>query len=228
MISNAMAENRIGKFTIPASDVLTRPNVVQRLLGQCLITRAEYQFITNSFHYDAYSDLFDQVPCHEIPAEYTIYRTISNGQERMYFWPYEDCPSGRIDATEKEESQEGERRPYTIGEVFSPEELKESQEKGAGETEGEKEKEPLSVKDFYEKYEKPHREKDGCLKNYKEEIQESRIHQEDEKGTISLEKEGQEEPLCICPRFCPRHQKESAGETENKKENRPAAGGTPP
>jgi hypothetical protein len=77
-MTNIVKENRIGKFLISSDIITNRPDVVQGVLGRCIVVRAEQLFYSGDVEYFAYSELFrpiergDVVPRYKFELESTM------------------------------------------------------------------------------------------------------------------------------------------------------------
>ncbi len=54
--------NRRGTFSISMPVISTYPEVVMKIMSNCIIVRAEYLFMRECIMYEAYSLLFREVP----------------------------------------------------------------------------------------------------------------------------------------------------------------------
>lgn len=61
-----------GKFSVSMEIIRENPDFVMKLMGMCVIVRAERMFVNDSIEYIALSELFDEVEeGHQIP-EYNM------------------------------------------------------------------------------------------------------------------------------------------------------------
>ena len=67
-----MVNRRLGTFKIDIRIIDTQPKVVKQIMGECIIVRAEMRYETNSIHYTAISDWFDEIPEGSMPMNYVI------------------------------------------------------------------------------------------------------------------------------------------------------------
>jgi hypothetical protein len=67
-----MKNRRFGTFTISRKMIETHPEIVKRIMGECIIVRAEMSYVRDAFEYTAISDWFDEVSEAAIPMEYGI------------------------------------------------------------------------------------------------------------------------------------------------------------
>ena len=63
---------RCGKFFIGAHMIRKYPDLVKKIMGECIIVKAEMSYIRHGIEYEAISDWFDFVPQGEYAPEYTI------------------------------------------------------------------------------------------------------------------------------------------------------------
>lgn len=67
---NKTTSQRWGKFKVPATLVTKFDTSLKRIMGQCIIVRAEHMFINNIIEYSAISEHFRDLPEGEITPEY--------------------------------------------------------------------------------------------------------------------------------------------------------------
>lgn len=63
---------KIGKFSISDELVKQNPEAVKKVMGQCVILRAEFIYSSRVFEYEAISDLFEEVDEGCISPEYLM------------------------------------------------------------------------------------------------------------------------------------------------------------
>ena len=61
---------RYGMFKIPNYMIDNYPDLVKRIMGECIIVRAESLYVSNVIEYYAISDWFDEVPEGYLANEY--------------------------------------------------------------------------------------------------------------------------------------------------------------
>jgi len=61
-----------GKFSISMETIREDPDFVMRLMGMCVIVRAERMFVNDSMEYIALSELFDEVEEEYQTPEYNM------------------------------------------------------------------------------------------------------------------------------------------------------------
>lgn len=54
-------KNRKGKFAVSLDFVTTRPDLVQKILGRCIVFKSEYLLMYDVIEYFAISELFDEI-----------------------------------------------------------------------------------------------------------------------------------------------------------------------
>lgn len=65
-------KSKIGKFSISHELVHFSPEEIKKVMGECVILRAEFMYASGHFEYVAISDLFEEVPEGCMPPEYLI------------------------------------------------------------------------------------------------------------------------------------------------------------
>lgn len=71
-----MMDRRIGLFDIPTETIHHQPEFVKRIMGECIITRAECMFDRDAIFYIAISDHFRKIPIGEKAPKYRIIATM--------------------------------------------------------------------------------------------------------------------------------------------------------
>ena len=56
-----MTVKRYGNFKISMTLIESHPDVVRKVMGKCIITRAEFVWASNCIEYTAISDLFEPI-----------------------------------------------------------------------------------------------------------------------------------------------------------------------
>jgi len=69
---NIDMKRKIGRFSISDELVKQNPEAVKKVMGQCVIIKAEYIDHLRIYRYEAISDLFEEVPEGCMPPEYLI------------------------------------------------------------------------------------------------------------------------------------------------------------
>ena len=67
-----MKSRHIGYFNISVDLIETNPTLVKRIMGECIIVKAEFYYISDQIHYTAISNWFDELPLGHQPLEYAI------------------------------------------------------------------------------------------------------------------------------------------------------------
>ena len=82
---NITREHRYGRFVISRHFIEDNPELVKRIMGDCIIVRAECNFATDYIEYVALSHWFDPVESGTIPPEYQITRVKQDKQIKWMF-----------------------------------------------------------------------------------------------------------------------------------------------
>ena len=77
--------NRPGKFSISQEALTDAPEVVQAVMGECIITRCEHRFQNGTFEYEAYSNHFDVVAEGEVAPTYDIQASTDGSDTALAF-----------------------------------------------------------------------------------------------------------------------------------------------
>ncbi len=80
-------QRRLGVFRITDEIIRQHPRIVRRIMGECIIVRAEYVYYDNAIHYVAISEWFDFVPSGWRPMEYDICFT-RDRKEQISGWMF--------------------------------------------------------------------------------------------------------------------------------------------
>ncbi|MCO5157903.1 MAG: hypothetical protein M9945_14335 [Aquamicrobium sp.] len=67
-----LPERRYGKFSIEQDVLIQAPDIVRKVMGECVILRAEFRFQMNQTDYEAWSPGFDPVPDGQEPPSYDV------------------------------------------------------------------------------------------------------------------------------------------------------------
>lgn len=67
-----LPERRYGKFTIDAETLTAAPDVVRKVMGECIILRAEFRFTHNDIEYEAWCPAFEPSPLGAVPPIYDV------------------------------------------------------------------------------------------------------------------------------------------------------------
>lgn len=67
-----MKDRRIGKFRISINMIETNPELVKRIMGECIILEAEMKYIDESIHYTAISKWFNRTLLGEEAMTYSF------------------------------------------------------------------------------------------------------------------------------------------------------------
>lgn len=73
-------EARYGIFTIDHTVMVAHPEVVQAIMGDVIVLRAEFMFMPDHIEYHAYSPRFDIVPSGTEPPDYDVIYDMETGQ----------------------------------------------------------------------------------------------------------------------------------------------------
>jgi len=79
-----MKNRRLGKFRISIKFIDDYPNTVKDIMGHCIIVSAEMRWESDSIHYTAISDWFDEVDNGCMPYEYRIVTTKNKPIQWMF------------------------------------------------------------------------------------------------------------------------------------------------
>lgn len=52
---------RLGVFRVPYEIIKEEPEFVRKVMGECIIVRAEYMYVYKAIEYQAISDRFDEI-----------------------------------------------------------------------------------------------------------------------------------------------------------------------
>jgi len=66
---------RFGKFEIDRFFIMEHPSIIKRIMGECVILKADWLPHKDAIEYTAISDWFDEVPLGNEPAYYSIILT---------------------------------------------------------------------------------------------------------------------------------------------------------
>ena len=72
-MSNIVTSRRLGSFEITRDLIETGDTTVMRVMGKCIVVRAEYMFHTNSIEYIAYSEWFRSLSEGEVVPKYEVF-----------------------------------------------------------------------------------------------------------------------------------------------------------
>ena len=72
---------RLGRFLIPMKLINDRPEAVKRLMGRCIVLKADYNWAQNAIEYIALCEVFREVPEGLIELSYRVFED-TNG---VYF-----------------------------------------------------------------------------------------------------------------------------------------------
>ncbi len=64
--------HHVGRFKISRSLFETEPYLIMSLMGEMIITRAEFNFASNSFEYEAICPQFRHIPDSQVIPLYTV------------------------------------------------------------------------------------------------------------------------------------------------------------
>lgn len=77
--------NHRGKFSIEAPLITEATEIIQAVMGQCIIVRCEHNLMTNSLAYEAYSFHFDALDEGETAPAYDIVVTEEGDDTNLQF-----------------------------------------------------------------------------------------------------------------------------------------------
>ena len=67
-----MSSKRIGKFQIMTHNIEDHPEMVQEIMSKVIVVRCEQRYDTDSIHYTAISDHFEDVELGKMIPEYQV------------------------------------------------------------------------------------------------------------------------------------------------------------